>query len=215
MLKFGSISILVNNAATSINALPLIPSTKDTPVLTPQQAFGTLSVNVLSQFNLLNVMLPYLINATSHSGAHIITISSILSHLCPSHLSDYAASKAAVSALHTSLNAELRSCSNRDRLKTLLIEVGQMDTNLFASHTTLPWYANFFGPILDAKDVAMEIVRTVERGEGGVLRLPFYAKCIGTGLWDVLPGSLQQLVRWWSGIDVAVRQEGSKTQKSS
>ena len=78
-----------------------------------------------------------------------------------------------------------------------------MDTNLFGPHTTLPWYAHFFGPTLEAKDVAMEIVRVVERGEGGVIRMPFYAKIIGH-TWGVLPGSLQKGVRWWSGVDEAV-----------
>ena len=60
-----------------------------------------------------------------------------------------------------------------------------MDTNLFGPHTTLPWYANFFGPVLEAKDVAMEIVRVVERGEGGVVRMPFYAKIIGVCVGSV------------------------------
>lgn len=177
-----------------------------------------MSINAVSQFNLISTTLPYLVESTSESGAHIITISSILSRLCPSHLSDYAASKAAISALHTSLTAELASHPNkqvRNRLKTLLVEVGQMDTSLFASHTSLPWYANFFGPKLEAKDVAMEIVRKVERGEGGVIRMPFYAKCIGLGVWAVLPGSIQKLARWWSGIDEAVRQDRSQTQKKA
>ena len=84
-----------------------------------------------------------------------------------------------------------------------------MDTNLFGSLTTLPWYAKFFGPILEAKDVAMEIVRVVERGERGVVRMPFYAKIIGN-VWAVLPGSVQKGVRWWSGVDEAVGQGKGK-----
>ena len=89
-----------------------------------------------------------------------------------------------------------------------------MNTNLFGPYTTLPWYANFFGPILEAKDVAMEIVRVVERGEGGVIRMPFYAKIIGN-TWGALPGSAQRGVRWWSGVDEAVGQgKGQPGRKS-
>ena len=42
----------------------------------------------------------------------------------------------------------------------------------------------------------------VERGEGGVIRMPFYAKCVP--VLGVLPGGVQRVVRWWSGIDRAI-----------
>ena len=85
----------------------------------------------------------------------------------------------------------------------LLVEVGQMDTALF-SMTRLPWWARFMGAVVEGKDVARWITWYVERGEGGVLRLPFYARCVGAW-WAVVPGALERCLRWASGVDRAVR----------
>lgn len=170
--------------------------------MTPEQATKTLSVNAASHFTTLSAFLPHL--TSSETGAHIVTISSILSHLAPASLADYTASKAATSVLHDTLRHELHSQRPAifSRVKALLVETGQLDTPLFAHRTSLPFYAHFFGPLLEAKDVAKEIVRTIERGEGGVIRMPFYARCMP--FYAVMPGSLQLLLRWFSGIDRAI-----------
>jgi short-subunit dehydrogenase len=162
----------------------------------------TLQVNTFSHFTTLQTCLPYLLTAAN--GAHIITISSILSHLSPARLADYSASKAAASSLHSTLNHELWSSPDPSarKIRTLLVEPGMLSTHLFTSITKLPWYANFFGPVLEAKDVAKEIVRRVERGDGGVVRMPFYAKCVP--FLGVMPTGVQMLVRWGSGIDCSV-----------
>jgi short-subunit dehydrogenase len=138
-----------------------------------------------------------------------VTISSILAPLAPSHLSDYAASKTAASTLHASLQHEIASHTDphvRRNLKTLLVEVGQLDTGLFGGDAApkLPAWARFFGPVVEAKDVVRWITWYLERGEGGVVRLPFYARCVGVW-WGVVPSSLQRVVRWASGVDGAVR----------
>lgn len=134
-----------------------------------------------------------------------MTISSILSYLAPASLADYSASKIAVSSLHNTLRHELRAHPDPSvfgKVKTLLIETGQLDTNLFAAKTSLPFYAEFFGPILQANKVAKEILKTIERGDGGVIRMPFYAKLMP--LYPALPGIFQIVVRWFSGIDRAI-----------
>ncbi|KAJ4523362.1 hypothetical protein HRR83_000010 [Exophiala dermatitidis] len=208
--ELGSPTILINNAATTVSALPLVSTLKNPSSLSPEQASGTLEVNTLSHFNTLSVLLPRLI--ASAKGAHIVTISSILSHLAPACLADYAMSKAAVSSLHQTLCHELRNHPDPTvfaRVKTLLVEPGQLDTQLFADITSVPFYAHFFGPVLAAKDVAKDIARTIERGDGGVLRSPFYAKCMP--LYGALPGSLQLLMRWFSGIDRAIVGRDKKT----
>lgn len=149
------------------------------------------------------MLLPHL--TSSKKGAHVVTISSVLAHFAPASLSDYTASKTAVSAIHRTLSHELRIHPDRSifvKVKTLLVEPGQLDTQLFAGKTSLPFYAHFFGPILEAKDVAKEIVRTIERGDGGVIRMPFYARC--APVYGALPGTLQLVVRWFSGIDRAI-----------
>ena len=51
-------------------------------------------------------------------------------------------------------------------------------------------------------DVAKEVIKAIDAGEGGVLAMPLYARW---ACWmGVLPAGLQKVVRWWSGIDRAV-----------
>ncbi|KIX04182.1 uncharacterized protein Z518_07736 [Rhinocladiella mackenziei CBS 650.93] len=201
--ELGSPTILVNNAAAPISGLPLVSSPSNPSTLSPEQATKTMTTNALSHFNTLSVLLPYL--TSSETGAHIVTISSILSHLAPASLAEYTCSKSAVSSLHQTLCHELRAHPDPamfSKVKTLLVETGQLDTQLFANKTSLPLYAHFFGPVLESKDVAKEIVRTIERGDGGVIRMPFYAKCMP--VYAMLPGTLKLVIRWFSGIDRAI-----------
>lgn len=204
LLQLGAPTILINNAATPVNGLPLLPAPNSgIRTITPEQAARTLQINTISHFNTLTTFLPMIMS--SPHGGHIISISSILSHLAPSQLSDYAASKAALSSLHNTLTNELAvhpSANVRKSLKTILVEPGMMNTQLFADITTVPWYANFFGPVLDVKDMAQAIVRMLERGEGGVIRMPVY--CAFMPLYGILPGSIQRFVRWFAGIDQAI-----------
>ncbi|KIW62517.1 hypothetical protein PV04_10684 [Phialophora macrospora] len=200
--ELGRPTILINNAAGSVTGLPLVPADNVT-TLSSRQATRTVTTNTLSHFTTLAVILPYLIS--SPQGAHVITISSILAHLSPSRLADYSCSKAAISSLHNTLYHELLTHPDSgvfSRVKTLLVEPGMLSTQLFSDITRVPWYANFFGPMLEAKDVAKEILRWVERGDGGVIRMPFYAKCVP--VLGVMPGVVQRAVRWWSGIDRAI-----------
>ena len=112
------------------------------------------------------------------------------------------ASKSAVTSLHHTLQHEIAQTPGlKHNIKTILVEPGQMATPLFA-HARLPWYASFLGPTLDGPEVAKEIVKLLERGDGGVLRMPFYAKVVGL-TYGGLPESLQLFVRWLGGIDSA------------
>ena len=92
-------------------------------------------------------------------------------------------------------------------MKTILVETGQIDTPLF-SGVNLPWYAHFFGPVLDSKDIAREIIRVIDRGDSWRVRMPFYAKIVGGALWKCIPAGLMGLVRWGTGIDEAMRDVG-------
>ncbi|KAK5304727.1 hypothetical protein LTR99_003792 [Exophiala xenobiotica] len=216
--ELGAPTILINNAATGVAGLPLLTSSSSqnqaaaaAATLSPDQASRTMTINCLSHFNTLSALLPYLTSSKNKTGAHIVTISSILAHLSPASLADYSASKAAVSSLHSTLCHELRchpDPSVFSRVKTLLVEPGQLDTQLFADITSVPFYAHFFGPVLRAQDVAKEIIRTIERGDGGVIRMPFYAKCMP--FFNALPGSVQLGMRWFSGIDRAIVSENKK-----
>jgi NAD(P)-dependent dehydrogenase (short-subunit alcohol dehydrogenase family) len=147
----------------------------------------------------------------------IVTVSSVLAHLgcrnlclypeihlnkpfkLTSHFSaDYSASKSALLALHASLSAELAT-QRPHNIKTLLVAPGQLSTPLFAGIKTP---SPFLAPVLEPVDVAKEVIRAIDAGEGGVLAMPLYARWVG---WmEVLPAGLQKVVRWWSGMDRAV-----------
>jgi NAD(P)-dependent dehydrogenase (short-subunit alcohol dehydrogenase family) len=194
-IQFGKPTILINNAASRIGGLHLCPPAGEP--LSKASIDRTLSTNIHAHFNTIRAFLPGII--ASPTGGTIVTISSILAHMTPANLTDYAATKAAVSALHTSLTMELRQQDLTDKVKTILVETGQIDTELFGGVETP---SNFFGPILDTREVAKEIVKLVNNGDGGLVRMPAYARFIDW--YVVLPAGLQMLVRWGSGIDVAL-----------
>ena len=58
------------------------------------------------------------------------------------------------------------------------------------------------GPTVEVKDLAMKIVGMIDRGEGGVITEPAYARWIG--VLDLLPVGLQKAARGFSGVDVAM-----------
>ena len=201
----GTPTILINNAAMAVNGLSLVAGDYDA-ALTSQQAERTLLVNTQGTFNALNAFLGDLMrSAETGPGATIVTISSLLAHLSPARLADYAASKAALSSIHRTLTYEVAANTNqqiRNKVKTVLVEPGQIHTSLFADITNVPWYANFFGPILEVNEVAKAIVAQLESGDSGVIRMPFYSKCMP--IYAVLPGSMQRFMRWFAGIDSAI-----------
>ncbi|CAG8898287.1 unnamed protein product [Penicillium egyptiacum] len=185
----GTPTIVINCAAARINGLSLLDL--------PADAFEkTIRTNLLAAFHLYQVFLPGIIAA--ESGGTLVTVSSVLGQLSAAGLSDYAASKAGLSALHRTIEAEIRG---NPLIKTLLVEVGQMSTPLF------DWVRapnNFFAPVLEPVEVAREMVAAIDSGRGGVIRLPIYAKLVNW--YAVLPATVQRLARYLSGIDAAVTQ---------
>lgn len=155
----------------------------------------TMRTNLLAAFHVYQVFLPGIV-AEAENGGTIVTVSSVLGQLSPSGLSDYSASKAGLSALHRTIEAEFRG---NDRIKTLLVETGQMATPLFEWVRTP---SHFFAPVLEPVEVAHEIVAVVDSGHGGVLRLPVFAKLVNW--YGVLPAAVQCVARYLSGIDRAV-----------
>ena len=127
-----------------------------------------------------------------------MTVSSVLGRLGASHLSAYTASKAALIAFHSSLSAELRPYPH---LKTILVTPGQLDTELF-SHIKLPWIQNFFGPVVEVRELAVELAKMIDSGEGGVIAMPTFASWIQ---WlGILPVSIQNSIKSWGGVDTAM-----------
>lgn len=168
--------------------------------LSAAQISSTIAVNLQSHFNTLQTFLPSILS--SPTGGTIVTISSVLGHLGAAHLTDYTATKAGLLALHASLRAELATTyrtQGGDKVRTILVAPGQLATRLFEGLETP---SPFFGPVLAPVELAREIVRLVDAGVSGEIRLPLYARFIG--LIGILPPGLQAVARWVSGVDGAM-----------
>jgi NAD(P)-dependent dehydrogenase (short-subunit alcohol dehydrogenase family) len=183
--QLGPCTILINNAGT-VSGAPLLS-------LTPSQINLTLQTNLHSHFHTLQTFLPSLL--ASPSGGTIVTIASVLGRLGAANLTG-------LIALHASLRAELVSPNalpGSENVRTVLVTPGQLGTNLFAGVQTP---SSFLGPVVEAPELAREIVRIVDEGVSGEISLPLYAKWVG--VLQVLPFSLQRLARWVSGVDTAM-----------
>jgi short-subunit dehydrogenase len=136
----------------------------------------------------------------------IVTISSVIGQLGAAHLSDYAASKAAITAMHRSLEQELKSTPD---VKTVLVTPGQMTTPLFLGVKTP---SSFFAPELEPVEVAKEIIAAIDAGASTELAMPLYARWVG---WmNVMPVGVQTLLRRFSGVDSGMKSfVGRKTNK--
>ncbi|PYH81199.1 hypothetical protein BO82DRAFT_402774 [Aspergillus uvarum CBS 121591] len=109
-----------------------------------------------------------------HGGkpARIVNISSVVAHLYPVGLSDYACSKTGLNAPHHNLEAETRRLGYDMRTRFFLVEVGQMQTPLFS------WIKppnSVLAPVLEPAYVAQKIYDAVNIGSDGVIQLPKYA----------------------------------------
>ncbi|KAI4168371.1 MAG: hypothetical protein LQ343_006456 [Gyalolechia ehrenbergii] len=184
----GLPTILINNAAV-VNGKPFLSLTED-------EVEMTFRVNTLSHFHLTSLFLRPLI--AKRSGGTLVTVSSILGRLGASNLTAYTGSKAAAIAFHTSLAAEIR---DKPKIKTILVTPGQLDTVMF-SHIRMDWLRNFFGPVTEVRELALQIVSTIDAGEGGTIAIPAYASWIA---WQqILPKSIQNWLNRWSGVDTAI-----------
>lgn len=185
--EIGTPTVLINNAAI-VNGKPILE-------LAPEEIERTFSANTLSHFWTIKAFLPSMLESGRGS---IVTVSSVLAHIAPSRLADYSASKAAVTALHYALTAEVGGANST--IKTLLVQPGQMSNELFKGVETP---SNFFAPVLEPVDVAKEIIAAIDEGAGGVLAMPAYSRWIQ--LMGIMPVSVQRLMRWASGCDDAMK----------
>ncbi|ERS96333.1 short chain dehydrogenase reductase [Sporothrix schenckii 1099-18] len=183
----GPPTVLINNAAV-VNGKRLLD-------LDYAEIDRTLFTNLASNFYTLKAFIPGI--ARSGLGGTIVTITSVLGELGAVQLSDYAASKAGLSALHRSLTAELKT-SHPD-IRTVLVTLGQLSTPLFYGVQTP---SSFFAPVVEPVDVAKDIISAIDSGRAESIGMPLYARWVSW--YHVLPLSLQQLARWASGIDTAM-----------
>lgn len=151
-------------------------------------------VNLLSHFYTLKTFLPGMVRA---GHGTIVTMSSVLGQIGAANLSDYAAAKAGLTAMHRSLTAELKSTPD---IKTILVTPGQLTTPLFNGVRTP---SSFFAPELEPVDVAREVIAAIDSGSSAELALPLYARWVD---WmNVMPVGVQTILRKLSGVDSAMK----------
>lgn len=179
----GLPTVLINNAAMVIGKKLL-----DMDI---EEVERSLKTNLLAHFYTIKEFLPCMLR--SEVGGTIVTVSSVIGHLGAAQLSDYAAAKAGVTAMHKSLAAELKEYPE---IKTILVTPGQLSTPLFYGVQTPN---SFISPVVEPVDIAKEIIASIDLGISDHISAPLYARWVDW--YNVLPVGLQQIARRLSGID--------------
>jgi NAD(P)-dependent dehydrogenase (short-subunit alcohol dehydrogenase family) len=153
-----------------------------------------IQVNLLAHFYTLKAFLPGMLR---EGRGTIVTVSSVIGQTAAARLTDYAAAKAGLTAMHRSLAAELRAYPF---IKMILVTPGQLSTPLFEGVKTP---SNFFAPIVEPVEVLKDMIAAIESGSSEELALPLYARWIE---WlNVLPVGVQRIARWAAGVDEAMK----------
>lgn len=195
-IQLGTPTILINNAAVVVG--------KKLLDMDADEIDKSLKTNLLSHFYTIKRFLPGMID--NETGGTIVTLSSVIGHIGAAQLSDYAAAKAGVTALHKSLAAELQEYPE---IKTILVTPGQLSTPLFYGVKTP---STFMAPVVEPIDVAKEIIKAIDLGLSDHISMPLYARWIDW--YNVLPIGLQKIARGLSGIDRGMKTfVGRKTTK--
>jgi len=184
----GAPTVLINNAAI-VNGKKLLD-------MDIEDLEKSLMTNLVAQFYTLKTFVPAMIR--SGLGGTIVTISSVLGEVGAAQLTDYAAAKAGLIALHKSLTAELRA--DHPEIRTVLVTPGQLTTPLFYGVQTP---SSFLAPVVEPVEVAKEIINAIDNGKAGHIAMPLYARWIAW--YNVLPIGMQRIARRLAGVDTAMR----------
>ncbi|KAJ4134652.1 hypothetical protein NW768_004248 [Fusarium equiseti] len=184
----GTPTVLINNAAIVIG--------KNLLDLSMDDIDKSLKTNLLGPFYCLKTFLPAIIR--SGNGGTIVNISSVIGTVGAAQLTDYAAAKAGLTALHRSLTAELRE--SHPEIRTVLVTPGQVSTPLFYGVQTPN---SFIAPVVEPVDVTKEIVAAIDSGKGATVAMPLYARWVDW--FNVLPVGVQTMARWAAGVDRGMR----------
>jgi hypothetical protein len=98
------------------------------------------------------------------------------------------------------LKAELETSTLHaaKNIKLILVAPGQLATGLF-SFVKTP--SEFLAPVVEAVQLAKEVIDMIDSGRGGAIRLPFYTQWIP--LVGAFPAGVQKLFRNLSSLDIA------------
>ncbi|KAM6522994.1 hypothetical protein FALCPG4_012600 [Fusarium falciforme] len=166
----GTPTVLINNTAIVVGKTLLD--------LSLDEIDQSLTTNLLGPFYCLKAFLPAIIRGGN--GGAIVSISSVIGTVGAAQLTDYAAAKAGITAMHRSLTAELRE--SHPKIRTVLVTPGQLSTPLFYGIQTPN---AFIAPVVEPVDVTREIVAAINNGRSATVGMPFYARWIDW--FNVLP----------------------------
>ncbi|KAK3337225.1 hypothetical protein B0T19DRAFT_411876 [Cercophora scortea] len=154
----GAPTILINNAGVVQGRTILDASEKDIRF--------TFDVNTFAHYWLVQEFLPSMI-AVDHGM--VVNVTSVAAWVTVPNMVDYAASKAAASAFHEGLTAELKTRYAAPHVRTVIVNQGYTKTALFTGyHNDSPWLM----PALEPETVAEAIVRQILTGESGQVVVP-------------------------------------------
>ena len=191
--ELGPVTVLINSAAV-VHGKEILEFSDD-------EVARSIAANITAHYNTVREFVPGMV-ATGKGT--VVTMSSVLGALPAKACGLYAPAKAAVTALHHVLTAEMEGKG----VKTLLVTPGQMSTELFGGVKSP---SSFFAPVLEPVDVAKEVIQRIDEGRGGEVALPLYAKW--TPAYWMLPASVRRALRRWSGMDTAMVGFAGKTKK--
>ncbi|GAA6028068.1 hypothetical protein JCM8097_001856 [Rhodosporidiobolus ruineniae] len=175
----GHPTVLINNAG--------IARGKTILTCSADEFLLTYKVNVLGAFNILKEFLPHIV---SINHGHIMTTASSASYAAIPQLCEYSCSKAAVLALHETLNAELVHRYNAPRVRTSIVCPTKVSTQMGDAMKDTD--NQFLTPTLSATWLAGEMVRIVESGLSDHLVTPHFASLLLPSL-----RSLPEYFRWF------------------
>ncbi|PWN35627.1 NAD(P)-binding protein, partial [Meira miltonrushii] len=183
------VSILISNAGI-MHGAPLLD-------LPEGQFEKTINVNFTSSYYLLRAFLPDMISA---GRGHIVATSSVMAYLGVSRLSDYVASKHALTGLMESLRYELDKIYRKPNIRTSIVVLGQMTTPLFSKYK-MSSIGGFLMPLQDPDSVAEDIVDNIHLNKSSYIYRPYLARL--ATIVQAMPQWIRDLAQKISGADEA------------
>ncbi|KAJ1955652.1 hypothetical protein IWQ62_005482 [Dispira parvispora] len=160
--EIGHPTVLVNNAGV------VMPRTVLEQTLENVQK--TMQINAIAPIQLIQMALPEMIRK---KHGHIVNVSSVLGYTSSCRVTDYAASKAALSAYSEGLRQELtHKFGVGDKVHLTLVTPGLIETPLFDGVAQNP----FLMPPVRPVDIVKSVIEALENQVDTQIRLPFYTK---------------------------------------
>lgn len=175
-------TVLINNAG--------IAHSKSVLELKESEIRQVYNVNLLGPILVCKQFLPSMLE---REKGYIVNIASILGRIGVVRASAYCSSKAGLITFHDALMHEIPKDSG---VSTLLVTPGHIATKMFSG---IQEYMQFLAAPMETEEVADTIVKSVLKGQTGLLAMPFYAR------WEwlrlALPSFLWEYIRKISKID--------------